>query len=548
MSNSVLLATARTWIYNIIFVGKGIEMNTIIIKNALIYDGTGEDPFNGSILIKDDEISDILTYNIDSLAANEVIDANGYVCTPGFIDIHRHADYALFSSHFGSHELLQGLTTIVNGNCGMSGAPLGRSDSSVIQYQEPIVGKLPESVNTNTILSYSASLKAHRPAVNAGMLAGLGTIAGAIIGIYGPFAKDSIHAIQSRVEQAVSDGALGVSLGLGYKPAISYSTHDIVSALEPIRNTDVPVTVHMRQEGDGMLDALAESISIAKNLNVPFEISHLKAIGKANWRNMIQKALSVLHKAIEEGVRIGWDIYPYTAGSTQLMHVLPPEICGKENLVLSDPLLYRQVEKRIREDSDFENIIRLCGFENIFPGYLQEKQFEEYNGLSIKDGAIKAGMEPLRWLLTILSEEKGSPSMLDFITCEDDIISALRDPNTAIISDSIYPADGNYHPRVAGTYSRIIEKYVLQENALTLSHAIRQMTYLPAKRLNINNRGLLKKQFKADICVFDPLKIKERAQYGKELIPSSGMEFVLVNGKFAVKNGQILDLHAGKCI
>lgn len=524
-------------------------MSSKMIKNALIYDGTGSNPYKGSILINGDFISSIFPNGCELPQADICIDADGLICTPGFIDIHRHADYALFETNFGLNELSQGLTTVINGNCGMSGAPLSiEKDKQVFAYQEPIIGKVPESAHVDSFDSYSESVSQRSPMLNTGCLVGLGTIAAKFNGISSAFQKSSLSQIQKEIEKAVCGGAIGVSLGLGYKPAFLYDTADIIDCLESIKGSDIPVSVHMRQEGDEMLSALTESISIAKALHVPLEISHLKAIGRKNWHCSIPKALDMLNRAVEEGVRIGWDVYPYTAGSTQLVHVLPPEISGHEAEVLSDNNLYANVERRISENSDFENIIRLCGYENIYPGNLREIEFLPYNGLSIAEGAKKVGIPPLKWLLTILSKEKVAPSMLDFITCEDDIITALKDPYTSVISDSIYPADGNYHPRVAGTYTRIIEKYVLQENALSLQEAIRKMTAIPASRMGLKSRGMLKQNYKADICVFDPSHLKETAVYGKPLSPSVGMKYVLINGKIVLQSGEIVNAHAGRCL
>lgn len=518
----------------------------VSINNALVIDGSGNAPYKASVFIRDDRIADILPGNREPISADKVIDGEGLVCTPGFIDIHRHEDYALFEDNFGVNELSQGLTTIINGNCGMSGAPI-KKQSEVFRYQAPVMGKVPSSVETGGICSYLDSLKDRRPALNAGILAGLGTIAAGVNGVHEPFRRGNLFKIQQGLDKALGEGAAGVSLGIGYKPLYGYSKEEIVSCLEPIKSSNIPVSVHMRQEGDGMLDALKESISIAKALDLRMEISHLKSIGKQNWQKTMPQALSLLHEAMEDGIRIGWDMYPYTAGSTQLMHVLPPEFCGREAETLQDRALYDQLEQRLSNGSDFENAIRLCGYENIFPGHLIDAFLRDYNGLSLLDGAVKAGMPPLRWLLTILSTEK-SPSMIDFITCEADIAAALQDRNTVVISDSIYPEDGSYHPRVAGTYSRIIEKYVLKDKVLSIQEAVRRMTSLPAARMNIKDRGMLKPNFKADICLFDPNKIRERAEYGKQLVSSEGMAYVLVNGSIALHNGHISNLHAGGCI
>lgn len=519
------------------------------ITDTLIYDGTGGEPFYGSVIIKDDIIADIVPSGRELPFCENAISGKGLICTPGFIDIHRHADYFLFNDDFGRYELSQGLTTVINGNCGMSGAPVSvTNDTAVEKYQESVLGKIPNNANTENFHIYAESIRSLRPALNVATLVGLGTLAAEANGIHNKLFANNLPTIHRGLEMALEEGAAGVSLGLGYKPAFSYTTDEIISCLAPIKNTDIPVTVHMRQEGDGMLEALQESIRIASTLGVPFEISHLKAIGTRNWQRTIPKAITLLKEAISAGINIGWDVYPYTAGSTQLIHVLPPEICGREAEALKDDNLYAQAERRILYGTDYENIIKLCGYKNIYPGKLMTSTLREFNGLSLYEGALKAEMPPFRWLLTILSEENTPPSMIDFITCESDITYALQDSKTVIISDSIYPSDGHYHPRVAGTYSRIIEKYVMRDKTLSMQNAIRQMTSLPAQRMHIKNRGVLKANCQADLCLFDPKNIHENSDYGKSLIPSCGMKYVFVNGIPALVNGEIKYRHAGCCL
>ena len=522
-------------------------MSEFLIENATVYDGTGKPPFTGSIWVQDDLIKEVITGSAKAISVQNRMDAQGAAVTPGFIDIHRHADYALFGKEFGLLELSQGLTTMVNGNCGMSGAPIdGKNAIPLKSYQAPVMGYVPEGADIVSAADYFKAVRIHRPAVNAGLLIGIGTLAASANGLRAPFSKETLPIIHRNIEQALTDGAVGVSLGLGYMPAFSYSEKDLLEILAPVAHSGYPVAVHMRQEGDGMPEALEETVRLAKALDTPFEISHIKAIGKKNRRKILPAALKKLREARAEGISVYQDVYPYIAGSTQLEHILPPEACGREAEILKDRQLFSAYLDRIENGTDYENVLRLCGPENVYPGSMHSDFLRPFNGMNLKDGAAAAGVTPPEFLLMILSLER--PSMIDYYAAKEDVEEALADPETAVISDSIYPADGNLHPRVAGAYTRIIEKYVLQEKLLSLEEAVRKMTALPAARMRLKDRGILKKGMKADICLFRPEELHEQSMFGKPVIPSRGMRAVFVNGQPALWNGAIKLLHTGECI
>ena len=285
------------------------EMSTILIKNALICDGTGSAPYPGAVSVRNGIIEELIPESAALPAADRIIEAEGRVCAPGFIDIHRHADHALFTEAFGINELSQGLTTVINGNCGMSAAPV-RDDErgrAITAYQAPILGSAPALCETASMRGYTDSVKAFRPALNIGTLAGLGTIVSGVNGVYGSFDRGTLPLLRNEVEKAVGEGAVGISLGIGYRPLYAYSEDEIVDILQPVRNSRIPLTVHMRQEGDGMPDALRECISVARRLRVPLEVSHLKAIGVRNWEKTMPRARSAASRTRRgSGHRLGY--------------------------------------------------------------------------------------------------------------------------------------------------------------------------------------------------------------------------------------------------
>ena len=297
-----------------------------LIRGAQVVDGTGRAAFPADVGILDGMIEEV--GDLQGAQAFETIEANGRVLTPGFIDIHRHADAAVFREDFGRSELSQGLTTLVNGNCGMSLAPLfGAHADECARYLAPITGNIEPALRFDSLASYFKAAQGHGLPLSCAELIGMGTLrtlaAGFAAGELSPLALRELHY---HMEQALADGACGVSLGLGYAPEIFYSTDGLIRALAPLHRSGVPICVHMRQEGDGVGDALREMLEVARALQTPLEVSHLKAIGGRNARKAVPEMLSLIERAREEGVDVMCDVYPYTAGSTQLIHVLPPEV------------------------------------------------------------------------------------------------------------------------------------------------------------------------------------------------------------------------------
>ena len=519
-----------------------------LIRDGLIYDGLGNPPVRGDVAISGGRIQAV---GRDLGPARSTLDAGGRAVTPGFLDIHRHGDCAAFRSDFGRLELRQGLTTIVNGNCGLSLAPLsGPYRQEVLDYLNPITGPLETERPIETLGAYLQALEGEDLPIHVGMLAGAGTIRAAVAGYSRERLEEADYReIHRRIAQALEDGALGVSLGLGYAPECFYTTQELIRALAPLKGRDIPLTVHMREEGDAVLEALEEMLAVGKALGVPVHISHLKAMGRRNWDRLIPDALRRLREAEQAGMDVACDVYPYTAGSTQLIHILPHDFLqgGTEAITrrLRDPEQRAMLRRRIETGTDFDNIAGMVGWENILCSTLQTPANRPYQGMSIADIAKARGQDPFDCAFDLLAEEHCAITMIDFITAESDIARILQDSHASVISDSTYPTEGKRHPRVYGTFARVIETYVRDKRVLPLEEAVRKMTSAPADALRLRGKGRIAPGMDADVLVFDPEKVRERGTYGEPDRYAEGMDCVFVSGAPAIWQGEFAAMDRG---
>jgi N-acyl-D-aspartate/D-glutamate deacylase len=510
-----------------------------IIKNGLILDGSGTEAYRADLGVTGKRIAAI--GDLSAANAGEILDAAGRVVAPGFIDAHRHADTAVFSDGFGKAELLQGLTTVVNGNCGLSAAPVcGPHKADVAAYLYPITGELGD-LPVESLAAYLHALK-HRPLpLHAGMLAGLGTVRAAVAGFRKNLTDDDYRAIRALLARTLSEGALGVSLGLGYAPECFFDTAGLVRALEPIRNTNITLSVHMRSESMNLLPSIDEALALAKALNVPLQISHLKAVGRERWGTLIHDALEKIRREREDGLDVQCDAYPYTAGSTQLLHVLPPEFLegGTKAIArrLVDPDAQRILKECFETGTDYDNYAKLLGWENIEISSVKLPEDRRHIGKTVAEAAGDA--EPWRFCAELLSRNRCAVTMIDRLTAEDDIAAIYRAPFSYVISDATYPKDGIPHPRVCGTFVRILERFVMERGTLSLTEAVKKMTRMPADRYGLTKKGRIETGADADLLVFDPDRVHERASFSDPEKVCEGIEAVFVNGVPAVEHGSL---------
>ena len=529
-----------------------------IIKNGWIVNGKNEKPFYGDLAVKNGKIEEVGEHiEVPSdFSGKCVLDAAGGYVTPGFIDIHRHGDWQAFGN--GDDELLnrQGLTTVVNGNCGLSVAPVGEKfREEIAGFLSSVTGEVRQGQADvmSTMSSYLAALSKEKRSVNTGMLAGNGTIRASVKGYAsGKLSKEELHQVWKAVEEALSAGALGISLGIAYAPEFEYDRDGLVEALQPLKGTDIPITTHIRNEGDGILLALQEVISVAEELQIPLHVSHMKCIGRKNWGGTPVKILKLFDQAAERGVKVDFDLYPYLTGSTQLVHLLPPQfqeggtdaICAR----LADPFCRKEITKILKQPSDiFENIVELAGFDMIYASTLHTEKFGSFAGQSIAKIAEQFGQDPYDILYDILLEERCQVTMLDTIASEEDMLYFLKDSRANLISDAIYPAGGKYHPRVYGAFPKLLTAYVRDKKIFSIEDAVYKMTAKPAQVLGLP-LGTLEKGMPADINVFHLDRLNVHADFQNPNQYCTGFDYVLVGGEIAVAHDVWRNSKSGRIV
>lgn len=525
-------------------------MFDLLIHGGTVIDGTGRPGYAADVAIENGQIAAV--GELSDGHARRIISAEGKLVTPGFIDIHRHADAAAYRSGFGQLELRQGLTTIVNGNCGLSAAPLKRSQrTKIAAYLRPICGELPKQMPTDSLADYFDG-QPDAP-LHTGMLVGAGILRAGAAGYEREHLEEKHYkSIHAALETALSDGALGVSLGLGYAPECFYTTPELLHALQPLAGQNIPVTVHMRQEGGGVCEALSEMLTVAKTLDIPVHISHLKAMGRDNWGRKIPQALQMLETARQEGLRVDCDVYPYTAGSTQLLHILPPDLLtgGIDAVVkrLQDPVVRRELAARIESGEGFDNIAKLAGWDGILLTSLHCPEDRPYQGKSIAEIAKICGQSPLDCCCDLLVREHCEITMVDFMASEEDIAAILRSPLSNVISDATYPTEGMFHPRVYGTFVHFLERFVKEKGVLTVEEGVHKMTQKSAQVLRLAGKGTLEVGMDADINVFALDKLHQPGTYENPCCLAEGMDYVLVDGAVAVEKGKYTGVKAGRIL
>ena len=527
-----------------------------LIRNGMIVDGTGRAPFAGSVLTRDSKIEAIFPGRDNEQARQAalqdvvVLDAGGGYITPGFVDIHRHGDWQALER--ADDELLnrQGITTVINGNCGLSAAPQGGShELEAEHFLHSIIGAKPSMETAEagqepedpaaSMKQYLAALSRVRRSVHTGMLVGGGTVRASVAGYgEGALTQAEEESIRRKIVQSLEEGALGVSVGLGYAPEYAYDEAGLIRVLEPIRGTGTPIAVHIRTEGDGADHAVAEMIHVAQALDVPLHLSHMKCIGKRNWRVTCQRELELVRQARRDGLDVTMDTYPYITGSTQLVHLIPPRYQkeGTQALLgyLQDPSIRSRITRILQEPStEYENIVELAGFENIAVTGIKSEAFASCEGKTIADIAWERGQDPYDTLYDVLLAERCECAMLDTYGCEEDLIDFLKDETCSVISDAIYPDGGRRHPRVYDAFPRFLISFVREKPVFRIEEAVRKMTSLPASVYHLD-RGVLEVGKTADICVFRLENLRSHADFTHPDRMCTGFDYVLTAGEICV--------------
>lgn len=525
-----------------------------LIKNANIADGTGSQLYKADVLISEGIIK-----KIDKVIEGEaqgdrltVINADGKLLTPGFIDVHRHADAAVFREGFGEIELRQGLTTIINGNCGLSIVPCPeKCRAELYDFLSPVTGECTGLPVFSDFYDYMECIPKELP-LNVGMLIGNGTVRTAVSGYRsGKLDDDEIKQVHRYISKALSDGAYGVSIGLQYAPEYNYDVNDLKKVLMPMSGYNAPLCTHTRGDGDGLFQALDEVTEIAGALDIQLQISHFKNMGKRNWGERAVRALEYLDRARERGLNVNTDVYPYTYGSTQLIHIMPTELLegGMAGVVekLRDKNIRSELTKTLKSKSDsFENLYELLGWENFYLTTFSTEENQKYTGLSVPEIARMRNQDEFECVYDLLVEEKGKIGMIDYLASEEDVRTFMKYKHALYISDSTYPTRGLPHPRVYGTFARILATYVRDEKVVAVEEAIRKMSGMPADIFHINNKGYIREGYDADINIFDIKNIDTKAEPTDSKQLATGFDYVFVGGEPAVISDKVTGSKKGR--
>lgn len=519
-------------------------MNDLNIVGGRVADGTGAPLRQADVAIRDGLIVDV---GERVGPARQTLEAGGCIVAPGFMDIHGHADLFLLTRPASDHRILQGVTAEVVGNCGFSAAPTSPETLESYQaYSQPVMGGWPAGRAFGTFADYMAALDAAPKRHHAGTLVGAGalrvSVAGYRSGKLSPAETDRMHAA---LREALDAGALGLSLGLMYAPEMFFDTADILGLARVAADYGRPVTVHLRGEGRLLLPGIREMVAVARESSASVHFSHLKAAGAENWGWGVREALSLLDQARAQGVDVTADAYPYTAGSTTLLSLLPPWALEGGTAALqrklSDPAFAARLAAALdRPGEGWDNLVHKTGWDRVMLSGLPDTEDGALCGRTVADCARDAGQEPAAWVLDLIARTGGAVTIIFFHMAPEDVDRVLSWPHCAVISDSVYADKGLPHPRAYGTYGRLLGEFVRERGVLAWEDAVRRATALPAGQLGLKNRGRLAPGYFADVTVFDPAVIADAASYLDPCHYPRGMAGVLIEGHPVLWQGRVL--------
>lgn len=517
-----------------------------LITHASLLDGTGAPARDADILIVNGLIDQVAPAGTLSPEGHEVVDAGGMTVVPGFIDVHSHADNAPFLAEDDTSKILQGVTTEVVGNCGFSLAPVGPDHADTLDaYTRRLFPPLPWG--WSSFAELLAATDAAGYVTNYAPLLGHHAVRIAVLGMEqrAPSAEEQ-QQMEQLVDEAMEQGAFGLSSGLIYPPGQFCETEELVGLARRLPQGRTYVT-HMRGEGTGLMSSLHEAVRIAREAGAALQVSHLKVAGRNNWGSM-DEALQVLHQARDEGLTVTHDAYPYTAGSTMLTAALPPWFQDGGNAAVLRRLHSESDLDRLRsdlekDDGSWENVVVNCGWSGVVVSSTGSHQFE---GMSLAQIAEATGHDPFGALVEVLVQEELQASMVIHMMHEDDLQLALQHPLTMIGSDGLPPgAGGKPHPRMYGTFPRVLSRYVRDIPCLTLPEAVRRMTSLPAATFGLADRGQIAAGKAADLVCLDPARIVDTATYEDPTKTPDGISWVVQNGVPVVEDGRYLGRRSG---
>lgn len=528
------------------------DCHDLILFNATIIDGSGSPSFNGDLAIKGEHISAL--GNLTEQCAKERKDVNGKVLAPGFINMLSWATESLIIDGRALSDIHQGVTLEVMGE-GESMGPLNDSMKKDMVSRQDIVQQIPWT----TLDEYLQFLEDKGVAVNVASFVGATTIRMHELGQTNRAPNaDELKRMKALTRQAMEDGALGLGSSLIYAPAFYAKTEELIELAKVVGEYGGMYISHMRSEGNQIEAAVEELIRISKEGKLPAEIYHLKFGGKQNWHKF-DKVIAMIDKARSEGHRITTDMYTYTAGATGLDAAMPPWVQegGLESWInrLKDPAIRPKIITAMKEDSnDWENLYYSAGADKVILAGFRNPELRIHTGKTLSQLAKELGKSPEETAIDLVIEDNSRVGAIYFLMSEENVKRQMKLPYMSFGSDGPAPApeapflSSNPHPRSYGNVARLLGKYVREEKVISLEEAVKKLTSLPASNLGIKNRGSLTVGYFADIVLFDPETIADKATFSKPHQLSVGVSDVWVNGKQALKDAKSTEVMAGKVV
>ena len=529
----------------------------IIIRDGMIYDGSGKDPLVLDVGINSDTIAFIGDLS-DARGTNE-IDASGLAVAPGFINMLSWASETLATDGNAQSDIRQGVTLEIFGE-GQSMGPLNAQMKSDLQDELDRDPDFRYDIDWTTLGEYLQFLERRGVSTNVASFVGATTLRLHEVGAENREAtQDELERMKTLVRQSMEEGAMGVGSSLIYPPATFSTTEELIELCKVAGEYGGMYITHMRSEGNGILKAVDETLRIAREGNLPAEIYHLKLAGKSNW-NKYDSVISMIDAANRAGLKITADMYTYTAGATGLDASMPPWIQegGLFSWIqrLKDPAMRKRALKEMRTPSDeWENLLLAAGSaERVLLMGFANDSLKRFTGKTLADIAMIHGKSPEETAMDLVIADSTRIGTAYFMMSEENVKKQIALPYMSFGSDAAAPASegaflkSNSHPRAYGNFARLLGKYVREEKVITLQEAIRRLTSLPAANLKIKKRGAMKVGYFADLVIFDPQEIQDHATFERPHQYSTGMLYVFVNGTLVLNNGEHTGARPGRVV
>ncbi len=526
----------------------------LLIVDGRIIDGSGSPWYEGSVAIKDGKIADI--GRLANATARRVIDASGLVVSPGFIDLHSHSDFSLLVDGNAQSKIRQGVTTEILGESESAGPVMGQA---VAEFDRDL-RRAGLRRDWTSLGEYFARLGRQRMSVNIASYVGSGQVRMCVMGnVNREPTTEELERMKQLVDQAMRDGAIGLSSGLIYPPNAFAKTEELIELAKVAARYGGIYTSHIRGESIHGMEAIREAIRIGEEAHLPVHILHFKVSGVEFWGRMGEQ-VNLIQAARDRGLDVTADQYPYIASMTNLHMCLPPKLLEgtSEEIVarLKDPQVRAELRQAITnglpgwEDNEVRSV---GGWHGVQVASLQKPENKKYEGKRMDEIARMMGKDPLDALSDLLIDEGGSAGAIYFSMSDPDVRLAMEQPWVGIGSDgsAVNPEmkfEGRPHPRFYGTFPRVLGHYVREEKVLTLPDAIRKMTSLPAQITGLTDCGLLRPGMAADIVLFDPKTVADLATFEDPLQYPVGIPYVIVNGVVVIHQGRHTGAKPGRVL